>query len=265
MAATAVRRVANVQELDDDAAAEGLIDPNDVALETMIPGNVIYDMGDGTKEGQNEFTYVGDNPNDFVFIYDIDGRSWSMPREWALLRLQKRYPANHHLYPNMRVFYRRAPKEFPEPTLPCLSTWKGGCPKKFHTKRNQEAHFRNRHREEFREYEESQRRDREERSIAAQERQADLMAALLAKLAGGETVPQSEVNQALAGAVATSEPAPGSEPVVAWDVTKKPDETTTVNQMREWLKFHELPMPPRNGVGMQRGEWLDYCLAVKPE
>ena len=101
-AATAVRRVDSAPDLDPEEFLDH--DPR--------PGEVIFDAGDGTKEGRFDFTYSGDDPSQIVTIYDIEGRGFTMPKEWALLRLQKRWPANHPNYANMKVFYVKQRGQF---------------------------------------------------------------------------------------------------------------------------------------------------------
>lgn len=249
MSATAtapVRRIADAPELPVDDAEQIDMEDEGYFDHDPVPGEKVFDYGDGSKDGRFDGTYTGDDPS-HVAIYDITGRRFTMPKDWAVLRLRKRFPANHPSYPSMKVFYPKAPREFPTPTVPCPSQWAVNC-RKFYSEQQARVHFQRRHETEHRTRLEEDTRTREERMVRAQEQQVTLMSALLGRLAGGEPVSQEEI------AAATAPVEVPAAAVTGPVLTDIPDESWKVSQYREWLALHELPPLARNGVGITQPE-----------
>ena len=235
-----VRRMSEVRDFsDDELVAQGVMDVEDVEFDhDPVPGEIIVDERniEGHKDARITGTMTGDDPT-HVAIYDIDGRRFTMPRDWAELRLLKRYPKNHPKYPNQPVFYKRPPRVFPKPTFACPSQWQGGCRKMLYTKLQQDRHFRLRHHEEWEAREEEAKMLRDERAIAAQERTA----LLLEKLLGGGAVPTEAVENILAEAPAPDDPK--DSPEDESDLFGMPDATWKRQQLIAWLKQNEIPAP----------------------
>lgn len=239
--ATPVRRIEAPDLVsDDDLLAQGLIDEDVAAFDhDPVPGEIIVHETniEGDAGAWIKGTMTGDDPTQ-VAIYDIDGRRFSMPKDWALMRLQKRYARNHPQYPGRPVFYKRPPKVFPTPTFPCPAEWGGGCRKMLFSRHQQSIHFRQRHKLEWEAREDDRKRDLEERGVRAAERQAELMERLLS---GGVAPAAIQATQEVVEVIPAA-PAEQEEAEVPFGV---PDATWERAPLIAWLKANELPLPER--------------------
>jgi len=258
-----VRRVETIPFEDDELAAQGYIDEDDVELDRdVLPGEKLFDynVAGGAADGRFDGTMLGDDPRNVV-IYDIEGRPFGMPRKWAEQRLQKRYPPSHPTYPNKRVFYRRPPKEFPQPTVPCPSVRGGGCRKMLYNEHQAREHFQRFHRDEWQEREAEKQRRLSERAIEAQERQAELLARVLERLSGVESPrPVEELVALVADAAAdvvADVAADAAEPEAPFP-PGEPDQTWTIEQMRAWCEAHDVPLPKESFPRMSKKAWLEH-------
>lgn len=251
---------------EDEALADaGLIDADDVELDRdILPGEQLFDFGDGTPRGQFSATATASSSDPrHVVIYDVEGNPFAMPLEWAERRLQKRYPGNHPKHPHKRVFYRRAPVERPVPTFPCPATWGDGCRKVLYTAIQRDAHFQSRHRSEWRAREAERKREMEERSIAAQEQQAALMSQLLARMAGGDQRVVQQVREEIdLSALAPEEPLATAE---AEEPTEpelyppgEPNAQWKIQEMKAWCIDHDVPLPQEGFPAHTKKQWLEH-------
>lgn len=256
--APTLRRVEEAAELSDgDLLNHGLSDEADVQFELASdrepkPGEKILEYGDGRENRLIGRLTRGTTDASPVAVYDILGRRYTMPLAMALLRLRKTYPADH---PNpewrgKRVFYHKAPRIFPEPTFPCPRVASGECRKVLFTALQRERHYKLKHPTAWAEEERLRQRDREERGIRAQERQAELMERLLARLAGAAEPERAEIEQAL-GHDGPLPFEPTAEDLELADADAEgeempvsiPDETWKRQDLIAWLRQNEYPIP----------------------
>ena len=133
---TLVRPTAPPQELSEsDLEAFGMLAPQAMQFDTpagpatggaaglsvtdldfdraIAPGDELFKWtgqdGGGQRGTEFSATATGTDPTQ-VIIYRIDGRPVTLRKDWAILRLMKRYPKNHPSYPNQPVFYLRQPR-----------------------------------------------------------------------------------------------------------------------------------------------------------
>lgn len=252
MSATAipVRRIAPSNIVDAETLMsmdeeDGLLGPD------PSPGDTILDLGDGSKDSRFTATYEGTDIKTHATVYDVEGRAFPMPIDVARARLQKRYPANHSQYPNQRVFYPKPPREVPVATIPCKAEWHY-CRKMFYSLRQRDVHFRNRHETEHRERTESDAIDRQERAILAQERQADLMAQLLAGQTGGAMpVPAAALSDPLSAFEDSSSSLSDEEDDEPTSFDDElfhdgvPDVTWKITEIRAWMEREGVALPTK--------------------
>jgi len=188
--ATAVQAT-TAAERTDALRTAGLIQEDELDLHLdrdLNPGDEVFNYNRGKDQ---RFTgHVTGTPNDKVIIYDIKGQPVPMTRQQAVMRLQKVYGARDQFFPGMPVFYRRPPVQRPAPTFECPSETQKHR-RKFWTAKQAEEHFEKRHETEYRRRRESEATARDERGIAAAERQAELMAKLLEQNAMSPVTPSA--------------------------------------------------------------------------
>lgn len=220
---TIVRPTAPPQELTDaDLEAAGMLDPaaqefdrpagaapqlsvTDLDFDrTIQPGDTLFSWPQGGQRGF-EAQAQGTDPT-LVVIYRIDGSPVQMRKDWAILRLLKRYPKNHPSYPNQPVFYKRQLRVPAPPTVPCPARDEVSCGTLFYSELQADQHMRGRHQGNWARREEQRTRDLQERTVRASERQAEMIEKFLAM--GGN-----------AAQLPVAEPEPDSNPVGAAPVS----------------------------------------------
>jgi len=230
---------------------------NDESTRIYRPGERIMDLGDGTQIGRFDATMQGSDPS-LVIIYGRDGRPMPMTLDLAKVRLRKRFPAQHRYFPGERVFFMKPPVEFPRPTLTCPGLTLEGlpCPKRFQKVRQQEAHFRNRHKDQWESEERDRVRGREERSISLQEaqlKQTEAMTGILSRLAAGDQVEAREAAAAIAGA--------GEVASVQTEEQEYPDGVPSAEWTREQIRAFCLVSgwePEENTFTWKKERWLEF-------
>jgi hypothetical protein len=170
-----LRKIVDAEELpaeeavaDEDSAyvAQGLIEDDDAILEFRDKQVLAQQQLGGDPEAFIRHTAHAQD-SAYVTIYDREGRPHTLLRSVALLRLEKRYPQNHPLYPGQRMFFRRPPKQPPTPTHECPHP---ECLRKLYTEEQLRTHIRAFHTtlwEELQQEKESRRQRQLEEAILA--------------------------------------------------------------------------------------------------
>lgn len=245
MTTAAVRRIDESNIVDAATLLAGA-EYDIPAVPDPRPGQVIARLGDPSDRDQRfDAIYQGSDMATHATVYDIEGHPFTMPIDWARQRLSKMYPANHPEHPGRPVFYARQPVVPAEPTIPCKSQWKN-CPKKFFNLQQRDVHFRKRHETEHQTRLEAERIEREERVLAAQERQNALLEHLAAR----------QVKPVMVGPKRKKPYRVPANPI-PMSLDGFPDETWKITDMRQWLVRVGYDLPPK-AFGWTKSQWLEH-------
>jgi len=233
-----VRKIVDAEELpaeeapqDEDSTyvAQGLIEDDDAILEFRDKQVLAQQqLGPDPEAFIRHTAHAQDSA--YVTIYDREGRPHTLLRSVALLRLEKRYPQSHPLYPGQRMFFRRPPKQPPTPTYECPHP---ECVRKLYTEEQLRTHIRAFHTTLWEELQQEQDR----------RRQRQLEEAILALASGTVRGATREIAQ----------PKPRDIPRPHGRKAEPPPEPMDLSEMAKWEKTDLLRFMGRRGIPAPAG------------